>query len=153
MQASCCDHGFSPSSFSAQVAVSPVRGFTMTTFAAQPLSKKAAVIIASIASTTSSSLGRLASRSRRRGTVPPAAAERLEQRRRVGQPIRLCLDTSDQRLLIGLPRAEQGQVAGGSELLLPERDIEGPLRGPFGGDRRSQAFGVSLEGIQPLRHA
>src|SRR5256885_6244403 len=46
MQASCCDHGFSPSSFSAQVAVSPVRGFTMTTFAAQPLSKKAAVIIA-----------------------------------------------------------------------------------------------------------
>jgi hypothetical protein len=44
MQASCCDQGFSPLRLWWHVAVSPVRGFSMTTVLAQPASRQAAMI-------------------------------------------------------------------------------------------------------------
>jgi len=43
MQASCCDHGFRPHRLAPHVAVSPVRGFCITTLPAQPVSTHAAM--------------------------------------------------------------------------------------------------------------
>jgi len=58
--------------------------------------------------------------------IPPAAAQRLEQRRRIGQAIGLCLDERDARLLLGLLRVEQNDEidVAGAEVLLDMREAD-----------------------------
>ena len=56
--------------------------------------------------------------------MPPAAAQRLKQRRRVGKTIGLRLHEVDAGLLIGLFRAQQRQIADVAVLPLPLRQIQ-----------------------------
>src|SRR5262249_34739087 len=85
-------------------------------------------------------------------SIPPAAAERLEQRGRIGEPTRLGLHARDQRLLVCLTRTQERQVADGAELLLLERDVERALGRLLGGDCGLEAVGIRLERIQRIRH-
>ena len=70
--------------------------------------------------------------------APPAAAQRLEQRRGVGVATGLGLHEADPRLLIGLLGAQQRQVAGVAVLPLPLGQIERDLGGVGRGGRRLQ---------------
>src|SRR5580698_6005814 len=44
--------------------------------------------------------------------IPPSAAKRLEQRRRIGKAAGLRLQTRDPRLLVSLFRVQQGEIVG-----------------------------------------
>src|SRR6185312_6124544 len=87
-----------------------------------------------------------------RGVMPPAAAECLEQRGRVGVATRLRLHQRDARLLVALLRTQQGQVACIAILVLALRQIQGELGGLRGRGRGLQALGVVLQGRQRIGH-
>ncbi len=77
--------------------------------------------------------------------MPPAAAERLKQRRRVGETIGLGLHQVDPGLLIGLLGAQQRKVAGVAVLPLSLGQIQRDLGGIRGGRGCLQALGVLFE--------
>src|SRR5258707_13539830 len=62
------------------------------------------------------------------GAVPPAAAQRLEQRCGIGKPARLRLHEIDAGLLIGLLRVEQREIARLAELYAAAREVEASAR-------------------------
>src|SRR5262249_34943089 len=74
--------------------------------------------------------------------IPPAAAESLEQRSRVGVAISLGLNKADQGLLIGLLRIEQQQIIDIAELQPPARDGEASGGGALGDHGLLQGDGV-----------
>ena len=74
--------------------------------------------------------------------MPPAAAQRLKQCRRVGVTAGLRLHEIDARLLIGLLRAQQRQIADISVLPLALRQIQCFLGVRGGGGGGLQARGV-----------
>ena len=72
---------------------------------------------------------------RQLGPVPPAAAERLEQRCGVGKPVRLRLDQAQARLAVSLIGVQDSEIAGIAILVLKPGKIESCL-GRIGGCRR-----------------
>src|SRR5471032_2646404 len=82
--------------------------------------------------------------------VPPAAAQRLEQRGRVGVARRLRLHQRDVGLLVGALGVEQRQIADRAELVLRRRQRQ-RLRGQrFGLGLRLQRAGVGIERAQAV---
>src|SRR5262245_54507467 len=60
--------------------------------------------------------------------VPPSAAQSLEQRRRVCETVRFCLDEAEARLLVCLVCVEHRQVGRIAVLVLETRQVEAGLR-------------------------
>ena len=80
--------------------------------------------------------------------MPPAAAQRLKQRGRVGIASGLGLDQIDARLLVGLFGVQQSEIAGVAVLPLPLRQVQrdfGRIRGVRGG---LQCFGILLKAVR-----
>jgi hypothetical protein len=90
------------------------------------------------------------------GAVPPAAAEGLKQRGRVGIAARARLYKIDDGLLVGLLRVEQGQIADGAEAQrvehLGKREpvIDEPAL--VGGDLVGLALAASARDVDDARH-
>src|SRR5580658_274511 len=82
--------------------------------------------------------------------VPPAAAEGLKQRRRVGVAAGLCLHQADACLLVGLLGVEQREVARVAVLPLTLGEIERHFGGGVGGGRRLELLGVFGERCQRI---
>ena len=80
--------------------------------------------------------------------MPPAAAKRLKQRRRVGVTIGLGLHEADARLLPRSLRVQQREIVDGAELILPSRKIKARECRAFGGGLRDQGIGVRLQRTQ-----
>ncbi len=79
------------------------------------------------------------------GAMPPAAAQRLKQCRRVGVAIGLGLHEADARLLPGPLRVQQREIVDGAELILPPCQIQARERRAFGGGLRDQRIGIRLQ--------
>ena len=77
--------------------------------------------------------------------MPPAAAKRLKQCRRVGVTIGLGLHEADARLLPRSLRVQQREIVDGAELILPSRKIKARECRAFGGGLRDQGIGVRLQ--------
>src|SRR6516225_6110019 len=84
--------------------------------------------------------------------VPPAAAQRLKQRRRIGVAAGLSLHQADACLLIGLLGAEQREVTGVAVLPLTLGEIQGGFGGSGGGSRRLEPIGILCERGQGIGH-
>ena len=80
--------------------------------------------------------------------IPPAAAERLKQRRRIGEPRRAGLHHLNHRLLIGLLGVEQQQDVGVAGFHLLAGEVETHLRSAFEVARGLQRIRVVLQGAQ-----
>ena len=96
--------------------------------------------------------GRRRRRVGRRRPVPPAAAQRLEQRRGVGVSSGLGLHQADPGLLVLALRIEQCQLADRAELVLAGRQIE-----RFAGQGQRLGLGaqrgrVGIDGAQHIGH-
>src|SRR6516225_5645262 len=77
--------------------------------------------------------------------MPPAAAQRLKERGRVGIAARLSLYQPDARLLVGLLGAEQREVARIAGLPLTPGEVQRRFGGIGGGGGCLQLFGVRGE--------
>src|SRR5437867_5740401 len=80
--------------------------------------------------------------------LPPAAAERLEQRRGVRVARRLRLNQPDLRLLVLSLRIEEREIARRAELQLLDRHVEAFARGGLGVRLRLERDRVELQGKQ-----
>ena len=80
--------------------------------------------------------------------VPPAAAQRREQRGGVGKARRLRLHQGKQGLLIAALRVEQDDVGDGAEPILAARQIEGVGRRAHRALLRLERGGVQLQRAQ-----
>src|SRR5690348_1300837 len=79
-------------------------------------------------------------------TVPPAAAQRLEQRSRVGVAFGLSLHQRDARLLVVRFRGEQRKIAGVTVARLLLREVERGPGGVFRGSGGVERIGILLQG-------
>src|SRR6185437_9222876 len=84
------------------------------------------------------------------GAMPPAAAQGLKQRRRIGVAILLGLDGGDARLLIGLFGAQQCKIIGVAVLSPTLCQGQGRFGGGFGIGRGLEAFGVLRQRRQSI---
>src|SRR5260370_35396291 len=87
----------------------------------------------------------------RRGAVlavPPAAAERLKQRRGVRKAIGLRLHESDQSRLVSVLCGKQSQIIDGTELQLSARNSKALEGGALGRISRFQSLGIELNRMQ-----
>src|SRR5439155_8414444 len=82
------------------------------------------------------------------GTLPPAAAQRLEERRGVRVARRLRLNQPDLRLLVLALRVEKREIARRAELQLLDRHVEAFARGGLGVRLRLERDRVELQGKQ-----
>src|SRR6266849_288581 len=82
--------------------------------------------------------------------VPPAAAERLKQRRGVGKTIGLRLHESDQSRLVSVLCGKQSQIIDGTELQLSARDSKALEGGALGRISRLQSVGIGLNRLQRI---
>ena len=80
--------------------------------------------------------------------VPPTAAKRLKQRRRIGVTIGLGLDQVDPSLLVGLLGAQQHKISRIAALPLFLGQFKRYAGGTRGGGRGLDGLGVLLECIQ-----
>ena len=67
-----------------------------------------------------------------RGLIPPAAAERMEQSRRIGEARGLRLHQRDARLLIGALGVEHGKISDRARLELLARQLKPAIGGLLG---------------------
>src|SRR5262245_58147259 len=84
--------------------------------------------------------------------VPPAAAQRLEQRNGVGKAGRFGLDEGERGLQVGLLSAKQDGQTYLSALKLPAHEIKTALRCLLGRCRGAQSTGIRLQGAQYIGH-
>src|SRR5439155_11286665 len=82
------------------------------------------------------------------GTLPPAAAQRLEERRGVRVARRLRLNQPDLRLLVLPLRIEEREIARRAELELLDRHVEAFARGGLGIRLRLERDRVERQGKQ-----
>src|SRR6266851_3822871 len=82
--------------------------------------------------------------------VPPAAAERLRQRRGVRKTIGLRLHESDQSRLVSVLCGKQSQIIDGTELQLSARNSKALEGGALGRISRLQSVGVGLNRMQRI---
>src|SRR5580704_1774504 len=85
-------------------------------------------------------------------SIPPPAAERLKQRRRVGVSIRPGLNRRQRRRVVGLLRVEYGNQADRSQSALLLCEIKAFFRGPFRFCTRLERVGIRVERAQRVGH-
>src|SRR5438270_6837138 len=79
------------------------------------------------------------------GPVPPAATQRLEQRRGIGEPVRLRLNQAKSRLLVCLVRIKHRKIGSVAVLILEPREVETRLGGFCRGSRGLKGLRIVLQ--------